>query len=147
MIEFLPYRPEHLGALALQPAQAAWRDKMLRPGYAASLANGHAWTGRCQMSGRLLGSAGFVPQWPGRAVAWALFGAIPPASWPRVVAKIRGELAALHCGGYRRIEAQVARGFAPGCRLAHLLGFEVEALAEGWGPDGGDYFLYRRLAR
>lgn len=142
MIEFVPYEPGHLALVDLQPAQAAWRQWALRPGYAESLvAPGRAWTGL--EDGRVLGCAGLaaVPGDPGRAVAWALFGRIPPRLWPAVVAKVRRVFAE---SGLRRIEATVQDGFGNGCRLAHLLGLEVEGRMRAFAPDGSDQFLYAR---
>lgn len=137
MIEFVPFEPWHLSQIEIPAAQAAW----IKPGYAESLANNMAWTGF--IDDRVVGCAGFAPQWEGRAIAWALFGReIPKRAWTAIIAKVRKELA---CTAYPRVEATVPFGFGAGCRLANALGFQVEGLLSKFGPDGSDHFLYARV--
>lgn len=140
MIEFVPYEPWHLMVIDLQPTQTAYYQRFVQPGYAESLAKGVAWTGF--INDRAVGCAGFAPQWEGRAVAWALFGrGIPKTVWPAIVRKVRAETQGIK----GRIEATVPFGFGAGCRLAKLLGFEIEGLMKAFGPDGSDHFLYARV--
>jgi hypothetical protein len=146
MIQFVPYSPTDLTSIELQPAQEKWRDQFFLPGYAQSLdIKGMAWTA---MDGeKVLGCAGFAPQWEGRVIGWAVFGReIPRRAWPRILRKIRREMHnSLADHGRHRLEITVPRGFDAGCRLAHLLGFEVEGLMKEYGPDGGDHFLYAQV--
>lgn len=145
MIELVPYRPEHLARIELQPRQRALRAHVLREGYAAQLAiPGASWTA---VDGkRVVGCGGLQPQWDGRALAWALIGRLPRAQWPRLFRLMRARIDAAFANGTRRIEADVRADFGQGCRLAHLLGFEVEALRRKYAPDGSDHFLYARVA-
>lgn len=144
---FIPYRPEHLAKIALQPAQRAARAVMVKDGYAESLAvPGMAWTA-VNDAGEILGSAGMVPQWEGRVIAWALVGIlIPKRSWPIIAKKIEGEFqSALAEHGRHRIEITVPVNFGAGCRLARLLGFDIEGRLRAYAPDGSDHFLYAKI--
>lgn len=143
---FIPYRPEHLAQIALQPAQRA-ASAVIKEGYAESLAvPGMAWSASNE-SGEILGCAGMVPQWEGRVIAWALLGvAIPKRAWPTIAKKIAREFnAALADHGRHRVEITVPVNFGAGCRLARLLGFEIEGRLRAYAPDGSDHFLYAKI--
>lgn len=146
MIKFVSYSPHDISCIALQPVQAKWRDQFVKPGYAQSLdIPGMAWT--ALDGGKVLGCAGFSPQWEGRVIGWAVFGTdIPKTAWPRILRFIRKqfhETLAKH--GRHRLEITVPFGFGAGCRLAHMLGFQVEGLMKEYGPDGSDQFLYAQV--
>lgn len=146
MIEFVPYEPWHLEALDLQPMQSWWRDKLLAPGYAQGLANDMAWTGF--IDDRVVGCAGFAPQWEGRVIAWALFGRdVPKKAWASIVAKVRREFKnTLQSQGHKhRVEITVPATFGEAIRLANILGFEVEGLMKKYGPDGSDHLMYAKV--
>lgn len=142
MLEIIPYQAHHLLALELQPAQAEWSNRILRPGYAQVLAeNGEAWTG--VVDGKVVGCAGLLPQWEGRMIAWAFFSPeIPRAAWPRIVAKMRAVFAVAS----GRVEAYVVSGHGAGCRLVQLLGFKVEGRMAKFAPDGSDCFMYAKVS-
>jgi hypothetical protein len=141
MIEFVPYRPEHLMLIELQPAQSAWRKRVIEPGYAESLTEpGLSWTGF--NDGLVVGCAGVVREREGLGKAWALIGAGFPRSWPAIVRHMRNVLA---CTDLHRIEADVLSHFGEGCRLAKMLSFDVEGLRRKYDPEGQDYFLYARV--
>jgi hypothetical protein len=143
-IVFTPYLPEHLVQLQLQNAQQILQPFLEQPGYAASLVVPElAWTGL--VAGEVVGCAGILPQWPGRAYAWALLGGIAPAEWVRVTALVRRTCARAHQLGHRRIETGVRSGFLHGLRWAEACGFEMEGLMRSWGPDGSDHWLYARV--
>lgn len=151
MIEFVSYSPSDLARIELQPAQAKWRDMFMAPGYAESLdVKGKAWTGL--VDGEPVGSAGFAPQWQGRAIGWAVIGCrAPRAAWPVIVKRIRATIAdelreQVEKHGHARVEITVPVGFGAGCRLASLLGFEVEGEERKFGPDGSNHFLYSKVA-
>lgn len=162
-IEFISFQPEHLAAIEPHPSQGMiWLppDDVLRmlavPGIATTgilrstpdAADVHGNPSRTTHPGstKIIGCAGVLPVRPGLAQAWAIFGDIPRRCWPAVVGRIRVALERAHLAGARRIEAQVRRGFGPGCRLARLVGFEVEGILRAWGPDGSDFFMYSKLA-
>lgn len=144
MITFIPYEPEHLAQIKVQPAQELWRDCLILDGFAESLANGMSWTGL--VAGVPVGCAGFTPHWEGRVTAWALFGVVPKMAWPAIVKKIRREFrSSLQSHGRHRVEITVPAGFGPGCRLALMLGFAVEGKMRAYGPDGSDHLLYAQI--
>lgn len=117
----VPYRPAHLRAMALQPAQAHL-GPLMAEGYAEKCAQGGpAWTGL--VDGAPVCCAGFHEFWPGRSEAWAVLGD-PGKAMLRVTRAVR---AALEAHPAERIEAYVKAGFGPGERWAALLGFEREA--------------------
>lgn len=146
MITFIPYRPEHLMQIDYQPAQRRWKDLFFTPAYARVLdVPDMAWTGLDEQ-GRVIGCAGFSPQWEGRVIGWAVFGKIPKAAWVPIFKKVRKEMRALRKQGHdHRVEITVPYGFGAGCRLAHLLGFQVEGLMRRYGPDGSDHYLYSQV--
>lgn len=151
MIKFANYSPQDLERIDLQPFQESWRQELLTPGYAQSLdVPGRCWTA---LDGeRVVGSAGFSPQWEGRSIAWAILGKdIPPRQWPRIKKKIRAEVdkelqKQVAACGHGRVEITVPVSFAAGCRLALLLGFEVEGRTKKFAPDGSDHFLFSKVA-
>lgn len=151
MIEFVPYSPQDLARIDLQPAQMKARDLLLSEGYAEALdIRGKAWSGL--VDGEVVGAAGFTPKWDGRSTAWAVFGRkVPKREWPVVVryvrAAIAGELAEhKKKTGHARVDITVPLGFGEGCRLASLLGFKIEGINEKYGVDGADHFVYAKVA-
>ena len=140
MIEFVPFEPSHFARLKLQPAQQKWAQLQLDVEYARSLMVGHTMTG--MLGGKPVGCAGLVKLWEGRGQAWALIGEFDPICWVPIVREMRKRL---NASGFRRIEMDVAADFGPGCKLARLLGFEVEALRKSFSPYGEDYFLFARV--
>jgi RimJ/RimL family protein N-acetyltransferase len=145
MIEFVPYAAAHLPALRLQRAQAEAGTLLATPGYAASLANAYAWTGL--IGGRVAGVGGVLPQWRGRAVAWALIAEILTArEFLRAHHKVAAVLATARRDGWRRIETTVDAGFDAGHRWVRALGFVPEGLMRGYSPEGRDHVLYAQLS-
>jgi len=151
MIEFHPYSPQDLARIDLQPMQAAQRDLFLSDGYAEAIdVRGKAWSGL--LDGEVVGAAGFTPQWDGRSTAWAIFGRkVPKKDWPVIVrfirAAIAGEMAEHKAKvGHARVDITVPWGFGEGCRLASLLGFEIEGISRKFGLNGADHFVYSRVA-
>lgn len=144
MLRFVRYRPEHLPALRLQRAQAEAASLLETPDYAASLANGYAWSGL--VDERIAGVGGILPQWRGRAVAWALISErLTAHSFLRAHHKVRTVLADAHRDGWRRIETTVDAGFDAGHRWVRALGFTPEGLMRAYSPEGRDHVLYVHL--
>lgn len=144
MIEFIPYAPTHLAALRLQRAQAEASALLATPGYAASLANPYAWAGL--IDSRVVGVGGVLPQWRGRAVAWALISeALTTHEFLRAHHKVASVLAAARRDGWRRIETTVDAGFDAGHRWVRALGFAPEGLMRAYSPEGRDHVLYAQL--
>jgi hypothetical protein len=46
---------------------------------------------------------------------------------------------------YTRVQSIVKVGFDAGVRFIEHLGFEREGRMEKWGPDGSDYYMYKRI--
>jgi hypothetical protein len=141
------FRAEHLTAIELQAAQAELSMPLRRRAAEAGPAieaTGMGWTA---IEGtQPVMSAGILPQWPGRAVAWALVGkAVPRRRWPRLTRIVRQSLEDAHAAGYRRIEATVVQGHDAGLRWMKLLGFRRVGLLRAYDPFGNDHWLFERV--
>lgn len=144
-LDFVPFRPEHLGWLRLQAAQAYLQPLMSEPEYGVSLTGPYAWS--AMLRDRPVACAGILPQWPGRAIAWALLTReLGPRQFLRAHHKVAAVLRAAHAAGIRRIETTVDAGFNAGHRWARALGFRPEGLMRAYSPDGRDHLLYGRIA-
>ena len=133
-----PFHPEHLSALLLQPAQAGMRPVLADPSYGESLAQ----AGPCYAAmadGAVIACAGLIPQWPGRAVAWAL---VSSAAGPHFLGVHRAVKRALDVHPFRRIETGVVSDFDEGHRWAKMLGFVREGQMRAYTPDGRNCDLY-----
>lgn len=92
---------------------------------------------------RLLFTGGFVPQWAGRAEAWAMFAPGNTLSFYTLHKIVRRHLEACP---FRRVEATVDLEFENGHRWIRALGFELEApRLKAYFPDGSDASLYAFL--
>lgn len=94
--------------------------------------------------GRVLGAAGLLPQWEGRAIAWAL---LSDAAGPHMLAITRAVKRFLAMQGYGRVETWAEVHFEPAHRWLKMLGFEFEARVRAYTPQGGDACLYGRIKR
>ncbi len=135
------FQPAHLERLLLQPSQALMQPTLADPTYGPSLASaGPAYS--AVDGDAVFACAGLIPQWEGRAVAWALIAAEAGRSMIGIH-KAVGRAMRLHA--YRRIETAVASDFEQGHRWARMLGFEREGLMKRYTPDGRDCHLYARV--
>jgi hypothetical protein len=145
VLRFVPFLPEHVDGLMLQPAQAEVRRVLTDRVQLEAL----RWKGIAESAiaedGRVAGCAGLWHHWAGRAEAWALVGRTQPMEWLAIARRMATMLAAAERNGVWRIESHADAGFAPACRLLELLGFERKVLDERWSPEGRDNFLYVRL--
>jgi hypothetical protein len=99
----------------------------------------NSWTG--VVDGRPVACAGFMPQWPGRTIAWAYLNANSGPHMLFVTRAVRKALDKVK----GRIEFAVRRDFDAGHRWARLLGFDVETyVMKAYGPDGEDVTSYVR---
>ena len=134
------FRPEHLAALRLQPAQASFGQYVADLEYGRKLDNGHAFTG---LDGdRIVGCAGLVEMWENRAMAWALLAADAGRHFVTIHRAVAGFF---EQAKWRRIEATVDSDFAAGQRWIKLLGFEHEGRLKAYSPDGRDHDLFARV--
>lgn len=137
----IPYKPEHMESLLLQPSQAYMRTYLERPEYRRALAiDGKSFTA---LDGdRVLGCAGIVPIWDGRAEAWAI-----------LARDLRREFLAIHHAtkrflavcGVRRIEAHVDADFGCAKQWIERLGFVNEGPLAKYTPDGRDCIRYAKV--
>jgi len=102
------------------------------------------WTHSCVDDGVVLGCAGIIPLWPGRALAWSYISV--HATGSKFVAVHRAVQNRLDNCYIKRIEMTVDCDFEAGHRWAELLGFAMEApRMEAYRPDGGACALYARV--
>jgi hypothetical protein len=131
----IPFRPEHVEMMDVQPAQRLYIQQ------AEDLQCGDAWTGMAD-DGTVVGCAGLVEIWEGRAYAWAVLSA---GAGRHMRAIVKAAKAKLDASPIRRIEIAVDCRFGPGCHLARLLGFQLEAKCRAYLFKGRDAFLYARV--
>lgn len=140
-MNIIPFHPDHLKRIALQPSQIALQPELAKPEYGpALLAAGPCYSG--VVGDVVIASAGFYPQWDGRAIVWAL---VSGDAGRHFVSLHRAVLRSFELHPFRRIETCVLKGFAEGCRWAEMLGFQREGLMRAYGPDGSDFHLYARV--
>lgn len=139
-MHIIPFQSDHIFQLRLQNAQELFYAKF-SPHYARALEDsGNGWT--AMRDGRPIACAGFVEQWEGRALAWALMA---EDSGPHFVAITRAVKRAIAMARWHRIEAQVDAEFGAGLRWAEMLGFEIESKMRKFTPEGRDAFMYVRI--
>lgn len=116
------FQPEHALQIRLQPMQLA-TEPTVTPAEAEALARaGPSYTALGE-DGTVYATAGIIPQWQGRAVAWAMVAHNAGPHFLRITREIRLFLASC---GFRRIETAVDAAFPEALRWARLLGFECE---------------------
>lgn len=141
MIEFVEYKPEHLNGLELQESQRRLMENLRTPGY-GEMIDYPGSTFTAISDGKIVGCGGIRPMWENRAVCWSLVGAPSKKDWVAIVRRIRREMDA-YVGN--RLEADVLVGHEQGCRLAFMLGFEVECIRKKYAPDGSDFYLFSKV--
>lgn len=140
-MRIVPFEPDHLNRLLLQPSQAIMQPTLSKPEYAESLYKaGPAYS--LVDGDAVYASMGLIPQWEGRAVAWGLISAEAGQHFIKIHKAVRRTMT-IH--PYRRIETAVACDFAQGHRWATMLGFEREGRMRAYTPDGRDCDLYARI--
>jgi len=137
----VPFEPHHIEMLSLQPAQAYLRAMVTRE-HAEFAATQPSFTGLLA-GGDVVGCAGILPAWQGRAMAWSWVGA---AAGRHMVSITRAVHRFLDAQPHRRVEMTVDVDFDAGHRWAEILGFQLEAVRmKAYRPDGGDCSLYARV--
>lgn len=135
------FQPAHLDRLLLQPSQAIMQPTLADPSYGPSLAAaGPAYS--AVDGDAVFACAGLIPQWQGRALAWAL---IAEEAGRHMVGIHKAVRRALDMHPFRRVETAVASDFMQGHRWAVMLGFEREGRMRAYTPDGQDCDLYARV--
>lgn len=136
-----PWKPGDSERVLLQPSQRYSGDladvsQDLTPLSDAGL----AWT--VEAGNEVICCAGLLPQWSGRAVAWALVSQDAGAHFAAIHRAVKRFL---DVSEFRRIEAHVDVDFPQGARWMKMLGFEFEARMRGFRPDGADMLLFARV--
>ena len=135
------FQPDHLQRLLLQPSQAIMQPTLADPSYGPSLAAaGPAYS--AVDGDAVFACAGLIPQWNGRALAWALIAAEAGRHMVGIHKAVRR---ALDVHPFRRVETAVVSDFVQGHRWATLLGFEREGRMRAYTPEGQDCDLYARV--
>lgn len=135
-----PMTFEHVQGLRLQPTQEAF-GAFLNPDYVRGLIGaGPSFAGVDK--GEVLACAGILPQWPGRAIAWALMGA---GAGRQFTAIHKATKRFLEQQPTKRIETWVLSGFQQGHRWIQMLGFRWEGRMESFTPAGEAGDLYARI--
>lgn len=141
MMEIVPFKPEHLETLLLQPSQKMLQPHILNKGYGEGLAAaGPAYSG--VVDDAVIACMGLIPQWPGRAIAWGLIAAEAGSHFITITKAV---FRTMELHPFRRIETAVASNFEQGHRWARMLGFEREGKMRAYTPTGDDCDLYARV--
>ncbi|MCX4154998.1 MULTISPECIES: hypothetical protein [Paraburkholderia] len=136
----VPFSASHIGALNVQPAQEKMRPYFSLE-YAEALSKTDAFTGF--INGRIVGCAGFIPQWEGRAVCWALVArTVTKRDWVEIDRAVRRAIEMRH---EHRLEATCDTDFPGGHTWLRHLGFVREGTLKAYTPDGRDNDLYARV--
>lgn len=134
---------DHVARLRLQPMQALSEPAVTHKEAEAlaSQGKGYAAVGE---DGTVYAVAGILPQWEGRAIAWAMVAYNAGPHMVRITREIKRFLD--ECG-YRRVEASVDAFFPQAHRWIRMLGFECETPEpmRGYGYQGRPAFLYARV--
>jgi hypothetical protein len=137
----IPFAPWHADELRekLQPGQEGTE---ISPNHVETFTRGLcAWT--CvDADFNAVASAGILPIWPGRALAWAL---LSKDVGPHMREVTKATIEALDACPCDRVELYAVPGFHAAFRWARMLGFEFEAMLEGANPRGGDMAIFKRI--
>lgn len=140
------FEPLDLTVIKLQAQQAAEHEALPQWTQAgpAMHAAGPCWT--AELQGEVIGCAGFLLHWRGRAGTWCVIGVdIPRHCWVALHQTVITRLRQLPALGVRRVEAESQVGFLPGARWLEMLGFEREGIARAYGPNGADFIRWARI--
>lgn len=141
-MRIVPFEPDHLKLLLLQPSQAMMQSTLTNAEYAQSLF--HAGPAYSAVQGdAVFACGGLIPQWQGRAIAWALISA---EAGPHFITITKAVRRALDLHPFRRVETAVRHDFPQGHRWAAMLGFKPEGLMRSYTPDGHDCDLYAKVS-
>lgn len=141
-MRIVPFQPEHLQSLLLQPGQASVQGEIRSPAMARTIADtAEAYTALAD-DGQVIAVAGAFPQWEGRVKGWALLSHDAGRYMLRLTRAIRRWLDACPA---RRVEIDVDARWDCAVLWAHLLGFKHEGTMRAYAPDGSDAHLFARI--
>lgn len=139
MLTTVPFRSNHIDEMVMQPRQSMLAHYFDSTHF-KSAENDRAFTG--YIDGVIMGSAGVLPQWPGRALCWAVLSdQVRPNHFMAIHRNVKEALAAAHDSGFGRIETTVAVDWPAAMRWTEALGFQREAYMKQYAPGGGDTWL------
>lgn len=143
----IPFRAAHASVIKPQAAQIGAPEMMeWKPeDWIALEGVGEAYTG--YRDGRLLGFAGVIPQWFGRALTWMLLSdEVHGMDMRFIFNQTRDFLDRKQQEpAYRRIETSAQETFPQGHRFARMLGFVPEGQMRCYDPKGNTHTLYARV--
>ena len=130
--------PQHFEMLKPQPAQAAAN---LTCKNASALIAGGVAKACLDRDGHVVSVAGLFELWPGRGMAWAIFGERIGVHMVSIVRECRDKIVA---SNFHRVEMYLVRhdDCAAERRLARMLGFRYECTAVACLPNGNDADVY-----
>lgn len=135
----MPFKALHLAQIELQGAQT-FGGKSREIGEA--LERSFAFSGID--NDIVLGCAGIVPLWEGRAHLWSYLS--KNINKTQMIAIHRAALRGIEMRTEKRLEATCDVNFKAGHRWLKMLGFQMECeRMRSYRPDGGDEALYSRI--
>lgn len=144
MMTIAAFRPEHLPALEVQPAQSVELGDNQTLGYGVFLAEqGPAWS--AVRGDRVLAAFGLIEHSAAHASAWALISGEIAARELRELTETILRAAALDI--YVRVDTMVRTDFARARSWALRLGFQREGTMRAWGENSIDFDMYARVRR
>jgi hypothetical protein len=91
---------------------------------------------------RIAGMGGFLLQWDGRFLAWAMI-----AKGANMVGLTRIARSIVNGFNVRRIEATIDVNFRQAAKWVSMLGFEFEGVLRCAGLNGEDFAMYSKVVR
>ncbi len=148
--DVIPFHATHAQSIRVQDAQRGVVTEQIKENekiWDELENNERSWTLMHSDKPKVIAIAGIIPQWPGRAVAWAVLSSgMSTAEFVRVSrAIIHGLDYYQEVKKFYRIETNVYEEFPQGHRWARRLGFEPEGLMREYRP-GEDHRMYARIA-
>lgn len=132
-MKLVPFHLDHLARITPQDAQKG-------ADLSGEWISGPAWTA---IDGETVAAVGgFLLQWDGRFLAWAVIGA--GANMRALTRVVREKIDAFQV---RRIEATIDVGFRQAIKWAKMLGFEFEGVLRCAGLNGEDFAMYSKVVR
>lgn len=129
----VPFDLDHIRKITPQDAQKS-------ADLSGEWISGPAWTA---MDGdRIAAVGGFLMQWDGRFLAWAIIAKGANMRKLTRIAKTK-----IDAFDVRRIEATIDVGFRQAIKWAEMLGFEFEGVLRCAGLNGEDFAMYSKVVR
>lgn len=138
----IPFHPDHLAGLRLVEEEqffaGTFNNEVTRRAFFNQLS-----FSLCD-DGKIYGSYGVIPIWPGRGLIWLVVDKdIGPKRFAYMIRTGADSMEKLFDNGFYRLEAYVQSDYPKASRLASLFKFEKEGLMKRLDGEH-DYFLYAR---